>query len=102
MSITASPIRSDFLLPSASKNCCILASERSSTEPDWPGTHQIAHHDAIGVALANRDLVHADYLGRWLARSIELRLHILLVQLLDRVPVQMKFLGHVPHARRTA
>ncbi len=73
-----------------------------STEPDRPGAHQIAHHDAIGVPLANRDLVDTDHLGRRFAGSIELHLHILLIQRLDRMPVQMKFLGHVLDTRRTA
>ena len=87
--------------PSQRRTGARLASERSSppNQIGRPRT-QIAHHDPIGVALADRDLVDADHLWARAARSRELRLHVLLLQLLDRVPVQMQFLGHVLDGRR--
>jgi hypothetical protein len=40
------------------------------------------------VALADRNLVNADHLGTSLARSRKLDFHVLLVEGLDRMPVQ--------------
>ena len=62
-------------------------------EPQGPASDQIAHHDAIGVALANRDLVDTDGLGRRCAGPRQLGCHVLLVQRFDGMPVQAKFLG---------
>ena len=64
-------------------------------EPDRAPSNQIAHHDAIGVALADRDLVDADRLGSGRARTGQLRPHVLLLQRLDRLPVKPQLLGHV-------
>ena len=66
-----------------------------AAEPDRAPANQVAHHDAVGVALADRDLVDADRLGSWRARLGQLRPHVLLLQLLDRLPVKLEFLGHV-------
>ena len=66
-----------------------------SPEPDRASENQIAHHDAVGVALADRNLVDADGLGSWPARVGELRVHVLLLQGLDRFPVKIEFLGNV-------
>ncbi len=66
-----------------------------SPEPDRATANQIAHHDAVGVALADRDLVDADGFGSWPARAGELRAHVLLLQRLDRLPVKIEFLGNV-------
>ena len=52
------------------------------------------------MALADRDLVDADRLRPRGAGALELRTHVLLVQLLDRVPVQAQFLGNVLDRRR--
>ncbi len=54
------------------------------------------------VTLANRDLVDADRLGPGRARAGELRLHVLLLQCLDRIPVQVQFLGNVLDRRLPA
>ena len=64
-------------------------------EPDRAPSNQIAHHDAVRVALADRDLVDADGLGSWRARADELRAHVLLLQGLHRFPVQLEFLGNI-------
>ena len=64
-------------------------------EPDRPPADQIAHHDTVAMALADRDLVDADRLGPRSARAGELGLHVLLLQRLDRIPVELQLLGDV-------
>ena len=66
-----------------------------AAEPDRAHPDQIAHHDTIGVTFPDRDLVDADRLGSRRARFGKLRLHVLLFQRLDRIPVQIQFLGNV-------
>ena len=66
-----------------------------AAEPDGTASDQIADHDTVGVALAHRDLVDADHLGGGYPRAGELRAHVLLVQLLDTVPVQVQLVGHL-------
>ena len=48
------------------------------------------------------DLINADCLWARRAGTLELRFHILLVQRLDRVPVQLQFRRHVLYRRRSA
>jgi len=74
----------------------VHASFRSvfAAEPNGPAADQIAHHDAVTVASADGDLVDADRLGSGLADTPQLLAHVLLVQLLDRVPIQEQLLGH--------
>ena len=64
-------------------------------EPDRPPADQVAHHDTVAMALADRDLIDADRLGPRPARESELGLHVLLLQRLDRIPVELQFLGNV-------
>ena len=66
-----------------------------ATEPDRPMLLQVAHHDAVLVPLAHRDLVDADHLGACLAGSLQLLAHVLFLQPLDRVPVQALLPGNV-------
>ena len=73
-----------------------------TAKPDRAATDEVAHHDAVGVALADRDLVHADGLGGGVADLRQLRRHVLLLQRLDRVPVKPQFLGHVLDGRAAA
>src|SRR5438874_398876 len=73
-----------------------------ATKPDRAPTDQVADHDAIGVALANRDLVDANDFGAGCTGALELHAHVLLVQLFDRVPVQVEFLGHILDTRLAA
>ena len=67
-----------------------------AAEPDRALANQIAHHDAVSVSLADRDLVDANRLGAGRTRAGKLRPHILHLQVLDRVPVEMQLLGHAP------
>jgi hypothetical protein len=64
-------------------------------EPDRPPAYQIAHHDAAGMALADRYLVDADRLGARPAGASELGSHVLLLRRLDRIPVELELLGDV-------
>ena len=55
-----------------------------AAKPDRPAAQEIAHHDPISVALADRNLVNADHLRTRPARSRKLGLHVLLVEGLGR------------------
>ena len=66
-----------------------------AAKPDRSAANEIADHDAIGVPLSDRDFINANHLRSWPARLGELRSHVLLVQFLDRVPVELEFLGNV-------
>ncbi|MEI7875981.1 MAG: hypothetical protein WCK95_27930 [Alphaproteobacteria bacterium] len=54
------------------------------------------------MALADRDLVDADRLGPGPAGADELGLHVLLLQRLDRIPVEPQLLGNVLDRRLPA
>ena len=64
-----------------------------AAEPDRASPLQVADHDAVAVPLADGDLVDADDPRRGATRPAELLPHVLLVQLLDGVPVEVQFLG---------
>src|ERR1043166_294714 len=66
-----------------------------TAKPDRPSLLQVAHHNAVGVSFANRYLVDADHFRSWVSRLSELRLHVLLVECFNRVPVKFKFLSDV-------
>src|SRR3974390_3066649 len=71
-------------------------------EPDRSSTKQVAHYDPVAMALADRNLVDADHLRTRHPHPLELGLHVLLVQHLDRVPVQRQLLRHVRNRRLPA
>src|SRR5215510_11764135 len=73
-----------------------------AAKPDRSPALQIAHHNAVSVTLADGDLVDADHLRPWLAGARQLRSHVLLVELLDRVPVEIDLLGYVLDRRLAA
>ena len=64
-------------------------------EPDGPSPLQIADDDPVAVALTDGDLVNADSLGSGIAGTAEFLPHVLLFQSVDRLAVQMQFLGDV-------
>ena len=66
-----------------------------ATEPDRATANQVAHHDAVGMAFADRDLVNADRFRPRRANAAQLLTHVLLVQLLDGAPVQMQLARHI-------
>jgi len=63
-------------------------------DPDRASPLQVAHHDAIGVTLFDRQLIHADHLRRRLGCLGQPGPHVLYVQVLDRMLVQVQQLGH--------
>jgi hypothetical protein len=65
-----------------------------AAEPNGPAADQVADHDAVAVPFADGDFVDADSPGRRLAGAAKLLVHVLLVQLLDRVPIQEQVLRH--------
>ncbi len=71
-------------------------------EPNRAASQQIAHHDAVGMALADGDLVNADHFRCGITRFGKLRGHVLLVQLFHRVPVELQFRRHLLDARLPA
>ena len=64
-------------------------------EPDGPSSLQIADDDPVAVALTDGDLVNADSLGPGIAGTAEFLPHVLLFQSIDRLAVQMQFLGNI-------
>jgi hypothetical protein len=64
-----------------------------SPEPVRVPSNQTAHHDAVGVTLAGRDLVDTDGFQSWPTPAGELRAFELLPRPLDRFPVAVGFLG---------
>jgi hypothetical protein len=68
----------------------VLVGPVLQAKPDRPLPVQVADHDPMGVALADRELVDADAARTRCASARQLRPHVLLVQFLDRVPVQMQ------------
>ena len=54
---------------------------------------QIAHYDAVGVPLADRDFVDAYDFRRRRPEPPQLLLHVLHLEGLDRLPVQVRFPG---------
>ncbi len=49
------------------------------------------------MALPDRELVNADRARTRRAGTLKLGPHVLHFQRLDRVPVELEFLGHIPH-----
>jgi hypothetical protein len=67
-----------------------------AAEPDRAFTNEVADHDPVDMAFADRDLVNADHDRPWGSCLGELSAHVLLVQLLDRVSIKLELLGHIP------
>src|SRR5208282_3933156 len=65
-----------------------------AAEPDGPAPLQVADHDAVLMPLGDGDLVDANDPRSGVAGSAELCIHVLLVQFLDAVPIEVEFLGH--------
>jgi hypothetical protein len=72
------------------------------TKPDRTVPFQVAHHYAIGVPLADRDLVDADRPRGRRPGSSELLSHVLLVELLDGLPIQVQLASDVLDGRGPA
>src|SRR5437660_1350245 len=68
-------------------------------KPDRPLPDEIADDDAVGVPLADRDLVDPDDLWARRPGAAQLLAHVLLLQGLHGVPVEVQLLGYVPDRR---
>jgi hypothetical protein len=66
-----------------------------AAKPDWPATNEVAHDDAIVLTFTDRDFVGADHFRSWGADARQLSCHVLLVELLDRIPIKVELLGHI-------
>src|SRR5262249_44775839 len=73
-----------------------------TAKPDRPATQKIAHHDAIGVTFADRDLIDTDHFGSWRAGARPLRCHVLFIEVLYRLPIEVELFGNVLDRRLTA
>ena len=73
-----------------------------AAKPDRPPPLKVAHHNAVGVTFADGDLVDPNHLGSGLAGARQLRPHVLLLQLLDRVPIELELLGDILDRRLAA
>src|SRR5947209_5731201 len=66
-----------------------------ATEPDGAAPLQVADDDAVAMPLGDGDLVDADHPRRGRTGPTQLLAHVLLVQLLDRMPIERELLGHL-------
>ena len=66
-----------------------------AAKPDRPLAHQVADHDAVLMALLDRQLVDPDDLRCGLAHAAQLLAHVVLVELFHRVPVQLQLGGDI-------
>src|SRR5437867_4021287 len=66
-----------------------------AAKPDRALSDEIAHHDAVGVALLDRDFVETEDRRAGRAGAAQLLAHVLRLQGLDRVPIEAQLLGHV-------
>src|SRR5262245_8028400 len=63
-------------------------------KPQHTAALQVTHHDPVAVPALDRHLLDPNHPRARRPRSPQLFPHVLLLQLLDRVPVQPQFLGH--------
>jgi len=66
-----------------------------AAEPDGASANKVADHDPVFVAFADRDFVDADRHRRRCSRLRQLGAHVLLVQFLDGVPIQLQLFGDI-------
>src|SRR5712691_1668592 len=69
-------------------------------KPDRALPDQVADHDAVGVALLDRDLVEPDHPWPGRPGATQLLAHVLLLERLHGVPVESQLLGHIPDRGR--
>ena len=66
-----------------------------AAKPDRPTPDQVTDHDAVGMPLADRDLVNADRSGAGRAGPFKRGAPVRLLQRLDRAPVALQLPGPV-------
>src|SRR5208337_3172238 len=72
-----------------------------ATKPDGARSNQVTHHDPVRMPLANRQFVDPDDQRPRRTCSPQLLRHVLLLQRLDRLPVQMGLPGNIANRRDT-
>lgn len=65
-----------------------------SSEPYRPSPHNVAYHNTVCLPFSDRYLINPYRLGAWNTRTSELLGHVLLVQTLYRLPVQLELPCH--------
>ena len=65
-------------------------------EPDRAFADEVADHDPVFGAFANRYLIDADHRRRRRSRLGQLGAHVLFVQFLHGMPIQLQLLGNIP------
>jgi hypothetical protein len=70
-----------------------------ASEPDRAPPLQVAHHNAVGMAFADRDLVNSENLGPRMTRTLDLLTHVLHLERLDGLPIEKVLLGHILYRR---
>jgi hypothetical protein len=68
-----------------------------AAEPNRPSSDEIAHHDAVLLALAHGDFVDANDFGIGSRGAAKLLAHVQLVEFLDGLPIQCQLFGHRLH-----
>ena len=66
-----------------------------AAEPDRTPPNQVADDDAVLMPFADRDFIDADHARRRRSRSTQLFPHVLLLEFLDGVSIEVQFLGHL-------
>lgn len=74
----------------------------AATKPNGAVAFQVTHHNPVRVSFTDRQLINADDLRMWLGSATQLLAHVLLIQLLDCLPIQMQFLGNIGDRRGSA
>ena len=62
-----------------------------AAKPDRTTTNEIADHNSVAMSFPDGDLINADCLWTRGAGTLELGFHILLIERLDRMLVQLQF-----------
>ncbi len=73
----------------------MLASERSCPRTTSAAAVPVVDRDPAAVPFADRDLVDPNHLLSRLTRAMQLLLHVLSIEILDRLSAQPGFLGQV-------
>ena len=73
-----------------------------AAKPDRSASNQVAHHDAVGMSLPDRNLVDTDRLRPRRAGAHPLDLQVFLVECLDGAPMQIQLLGDILDRARSA
>jgi len=102
MSITAKRILATVCLPKKRELIHVRLRPSPAAEPDRALRLKVAHHDPVGVPLANRDFVNPDHARRRWPRPAQLFAHVDLVEFIDGMAIEMHPPRHVLGRHRVA